>query len=87
MRRATTPGDPGLRTFLNHRPDASDARLAALWRALISAPVERALADPETAVAASGSGEVYRAITRSGEFEGLTAPASPALDALPGEAA
>ncbi len=78
MRRTTTPDDPGLEIFLRHRPDPADARLAGLWRELISDPVEAASGELTGVGATPASpatgrrGEVYRAITGVG-----ATPASP----------
>ena len=71
MRRATTPDDPGLATFLAYRPDPSDAALAGRWRELVTRPVAEALDGGRGAP--DRGGEVYRALSHPGAFGGLTA--------------
>ncbi len=76
MRLTTTPDDPGLATFLHHRP--ADAHLAGLWHALITEPLQEAMGGFESGEGSAEDerGEVYRALTDPSEFEGLTRPAA-----------
>ncbi len=76
MRLATTPDDPGLATFLHHRP--AETGVAGLWRELITDPLAEAMRgfDSGEGSAENERGEVYRALTDPSEFDGLTRPAA-----------
>jgi len=45
MRYDTSPNDPNLTPFWNHRPARSNSKLNGLWERLVKTPIERSLAN------------------------------------------